>query len=65
MLDQITDLKETQETMIRCQKEGKDILELPEYIQNMYQKCMESCRETTISSKQQLLLQIKASILAA
>ena len=62
MLDQITDLQESQETMIRCQKEGKDILELPEYIQNMYQKWMESCREAIISSKQLLLSQIRGTI---
>ena len=65
MLEQITDLKESQETMIKCQKEGKDILELPEYIQNRYQKWMESCREVTISSKQLLLSQIKVSLFAA
>ena len=50
--------------MIRCQKEGKDILELPEYIQNMYQKWKESCREAIISSKQLLLSQIRLIIVS-
>jgi hypothetical protein len=65
LLEQINDVKESQETMIKCQKEGKDILELPEYIQNMYQKWKESCKEAIISSKHLLLSQIRLIIVAA